>query len=107
MGREALNALAGRQYALFTRGQAELLGLTGKQIEGGVRALAVAPPVPGRVPHGRRTGHRPSVLLAAVLANGAGTVVSHRAAAWLWVWSTTCAWRSAVHATVRYPGWLG
>lgn len=81
---EAVAAVAGRQYGLFTLGQAVAAGLTRRQIEGGARR--------GRWERVHRAVYRcagvpvtdEQRLLAAVLAAGPQAVASHRAAAWVW-----------------------
>jgi hypothetical protein len=78
---EAVAELASRQYGLFSRAQALVLGVTLRMIEGRLRAgrwLLVLPGVyslPGMAPSWRRD------LMAACLQAGPGTVVSHEAAA--------------------------
>lgn len=77
---DAVAGLAGRQYGLFTRAQAEAAGATPKVVEGRLRAgrwLVVARGVyslPGVANSWRRS------LLAACLEAGPGAVVSHEAA---------------------------
>lgn len=84
MREESVGALAASQYALLTRAQALAAGLT----QGQVRARLDS----GRWARMHRNVYRIcgapvtelQLLLAAVLAAGAGAVASHRAAAWLW-----------------------
>ena len=84
MNTEALDRLATRQYGLFACHQAQAIGLTAAQVEGGARTGLWH-----RVHRGvYRTSGAPrsdlQSLLAAVLAAGEGAMASHRGAAWLW-----------------------
>ncbi len=84
MRKEGVEALAASQHGLLTRAQALSAGLT----EGDVRARLGS----GRWASVHRSVYRicgaplteVQMLLAAVLAAGAGATASHRAAAWLW-----------------------
>jgi hypothetical protein len=84
VSREPLYRLAARQNALFTRRQAAGVGVSGKEVEGGVRSGAWE-----RVYQGvYRMAGAPitdlQALHSAVLAGGPPALASHRGAAWLW-----------------------
>jgi very-short-patch-repair endonuclease len=79
--------LAGRQHGRVARRQLVALGLSGDAIDRRIRAKRLLPVYGGVYAVGHDAGSRESAWMAAVLAGGAGAVLSHRSAAAHWgIW---------------------
>ena len=83
-GDEAVAELATRQGGVASRAQLVRLGLTEAAIDGRVKARRLHVLHPGVYAVGHRDVGDRGRMLAAVLACGEGTVLSHRSAAGLW-----------------------
>jgi hypothetical protein len=80
----SLAALANRQYGIVTRAQLGGLGFTGEALDRALRrgALQAWNPDVFAVGDGGLSAH--ALCQAAVLHRGAGAVISHQSAIWLW-----------------------
>jgi very-short-patch-repair endonuclease len=79
--------LAGRQHGRVARRQLVALGLSGDAIDRRIRAKRLLPVYGGVYAVGHDAGSRESAWMAAVLAGGAGAVLSHGSAAAHWgIW---------------------
>jgi hypothetical protein len=78
---EAVATLATRQHGVVSRHQLRALGLTDQMIDDRIASGILLPMFRGVFAVGHRAVRRRGLMLAAVLACGEGTVVSHGAAA--------------------------
>jgi predicted transcriptional regulator of viral defense system len=85
-----LALLADEQHGVVTAGQLQELGVSSSAISRWTGAGRLHRVHQGVYAVGRPTPTRHGRCLAAVLACGAGSLLSHQSASWLWAFSTIC-----------------
>jgi very-short-patch-repair endonuclease len=93
----AVAQLAGRQHGLVSSAQLAVLGFSRQVTAGEVARGRLHPVHRGVFGVGHRSISRQGRCLAAVMASGAGTLLSHRSAAW--AWGLTRRWTETVEVT--------